>query len=61
MVKAVVVNNRVAPSGADLVTALVPKTAPPPGRFSAITVLPKRLDMPCEILRAMMSVLPPGA
>ena len=49
------------PSGSAFAVSLAPITPPPPALFTTTTVCPKALPRGSAIVRAMMSVVPPGA
>ena len=51
----------VYPSGADFETYSVPTTPPAPGLFSTMTGLPQASPRRWAMLRAALSVEPPGA
>ena len=56
----VVPKKMVCPSGADLATKSVPTTPPAPGLFSTMTGWPSASDSLGAMMRATMSMPPPG-
>jgi hypothetical protein len=53
--------NSVCPSGSAPTICAAATVAPPPGRFSTMTVCPSRAVSCSATMRATMSVVPPGA
>jgi hypothetical protein len=53
-------NSQVLPSGADFATAPAPVLPEAPGRFSMMTVAPRRCCRPVCARRAIGSTVPPG-